>query len=103
MLKWQQIIDTAVCFYPTVLKGCWGIVFTHGVQMGGWAGGRWEKVCPGCISETVRCRKLILGRILVRGCRCATSWCDLDLTFDLAVVTLIYKILSGLYLGNCKV
>ena len=36
-------------------------------------------------------------------CRCATSWSDLDLTFDLAVVTLTYKILSGLYLGNCKV
>ena len=46
--------------YPTALKGCRGIVFTHGVRMGGWAGGR--KVCPGCISETVRCRKLILGR-----------------------------------------
>ena len=28
---------------------------------------------------------------------------DLDLTFDLAVVTLIFKILSGLYLGSCKV
>ena len=63
-----------------------------------------EKVCPACISETIRFRKLTLGRdILVRGCRCATSWCDLDLTFDLAIVTLIYKILSGLYLGNCKV
>ena len=37
------------------------------------------------------------------GCRCATSWCDLDLTFDLFVVTLTYKILSGLYRGNCKV
>ena len=49
-------------FYPTALKGCRGIVFTHGVQMGWWAGGRCEKVCPGCISETVRCRKLILGR-----------------------------------------
>ena len=24
--------------------------------------GQREKVCPGCISETVRCRKLILGR-----------------------------------------
>ena len=35
------------------------IVLTHGVQMGGWAAG---KVCPGCISEIVRCRKLILGR-----------------------------------------
>ena len=31
------------------------------------------------------------------------SWSDLDLTFDLAVVTSAYKILSGLYLGNCKV
>ena len=43
---------------------------------------------------------------LVRRCMCATSWCDLDLTFDLAVVTsltLTYKILSGLYLENRKV
>ena len=40
---------------------------------------------------------------LVRMCRCATSWSDRDLTFDLAVVTLSLKILSGLYLGNCKV
>ena len=29
------------------------------------------------------------------------SWFDLDLTFDLTVVTLTYKILSGLYLRNC--
>ena len=33
----------------------------------------------------------------------ALSWCDLDLTFDFAIVTLTYKILSGLYLRNCKV
>ena len=26
-------------FYPTALKGCWGIVFTHGVRMGGRAAG----------------------------------------------------------------
>ena len=26
------------------------------------------------------------------------SWCDLDLTFDFVVVTLTYKILSGLYI-----
>ena len=32
------------------------------------------------------------------GSRCATLWCDLDLTFDLAVVTLTFKILSGQYL-----
>ena len=49
-------------------------------------------------------RKLILGRdIGVRGCRCATSRCDLDLTFDLAIMTLTYKIFSWLYLGNRKV
>ena len=30
-------------------------------------------------------------------------WSDLDLTFDLAVVTLSLKILSGLYLGNSEV
>ena len=40
---------------------------------------------------------------LVRWCRCATSWSDLDLTFDLAVVTLSLKVFSGLYLGNRKV
>ena len=44
-----------------------------------------------------------LAGTLVRSCRCATSWSDLDLTFDLAVVTLTYKTLSGLYLSNCKV
>ena len=54
-----------VIFYPTALKGCRGFVFTHGVQMGA----RQKKVCPGCISETVRYRKFIHGR----GCRCATS------------------------------
>ena len=41
--------------------------------------------------------------ILLRGCRCAASWSDLDLTFDLAVVTLTYKMLSGIYLRNRKV
>ena len=40
---------------------------------------------------------------LVRRCRCATSWSDLDLTFNLAIVTLSLKFLSGLYLGNRKV
>ena len=40
---------------------------------------------------------------LVGGCRCATLWCDIDLIFDLAVVTLTYNILSGLFLGNRKV
>ena len=36
-------------------------------------------------------------------CRCATSWCNLDLTFDLAIVTLTYKTLSGVYFGNRRV
>ena len=46
-------------------------------------GGRQEKACLGCISETITCRKLILGWDIGWGCRCATSWCDLDLTFYL--------------------
>ena len=33
---------------------------------------------------------------VVRGCRCAASWCDLDFTFDLAVMTVTYKTLSRL-------
>ena len=83
----------SIFFYPTALKGCRGIVFTHGVRVGG----RWEKfVWP--VSQ-----KLYLVGTLVRGCMCATSWRDLDLTFDLAAVTLSLKILSGLYLGNRKV
>ena len=49
-------------FYPTALKCCRGIVFTHGVWMGSLAGGLREKICPGCTSETITCRKLILGR-----------------------------------------
>ena len=35
-------------------------------------------------------------------CRCKTSWCDLDLTFDLAIVTLTYNALSGLYLETIR-
>ena len=61
-LQTNAVALVKFCCYPTPLKGCRGIVFTHGVWMGGRAGGRREKVCPACISETVRCRKLILGR-----------------------------------------
>ena len=42
-------------FYLTALKGCRGIVFTHGVWMGGQVAGR-------CMSETIRCTKLMHGR-----------------------------------------
>ena len=59
---YSLILQVIQFFYPTALKGCRGIVFTDGVRMGRQAGGQREKVCPGCISETVRCRKLILGR-----------------------------------------
>ena len=64
--------------------------------MGSWR----KKVCPGCISETVRCRKFTLVRDIGVGCGgvCAMSWFDLNLTFNLAAVTLSLKILSGLYL-----
>ena len=34
---------------------------------------------------------------LVQGCRCAVSWCELDLTFDLVVVTLSKKKLFSFY------
>ena len=73
--------------------------------MGRWAGVRVSsrKSLSGCISKTVRFRKLIQIGTLVRRFRCAASWCDLDLTFDLAVVTLTYEILSGFYLGFHKV
>ena len=88
-------------FYLTALKGCRGIVLTHGDPVG--QAGVGEKGCPGCVSETVSCRMLILGRDIAWGCRCATSWCDLDLIFDLAVVTLTYNVLSWPYLSNRKV
>ena len=31
------------------IKGCWGIVYTHGVWMGGWAGG--GKKFVGAVSQ----------------------------------------------------
>ena len=33
---------------------------------------------------------------------CAMSWCDFDFTFDLAVVTMTFKILSGPYLETVR-
>ena len=46
-------------FTPQPLRAD-GVLFSPMVS--GWVGGRREIVCPGCISETVRCRKFILGR-----------------------------------------
>ena len=62
-LKYLLYITAWQYYYPIALKGCRDIVFTHGVRMGGPAG----KVCLGCISETVRCRKLILGGNIGQG------------------------------------
>ena len=62
--------------------------------------GRHQKslVKPDFRINEVRISEIVLYLVgtLVRGSRCATSWCDLDLNFDLAIVTLTYKILSGL-------
>ena len=49
MLKYGGL--SGYCFHPWCPDG----------QAVEWAGGG-KKVCPACISETVRCRKLILGR-----------------------------------------
>ena len=57
----------------------------------------------GCISETMRCRKLKLAKDIGWAYGCTASWCDLDLTFDLAILTLNLIILSELYLGNHEV
>ena len=67
--------------YPTAFKGYAGIVFTHGVRMGGrvraggrvrmgghvWAGGQWKEACLGCISVTLMCKMLILHRDIGSG------------------------------------
>ena len=51
----------ATLFTPQPLRAV-GVLFSPMVSgwAGGWAGDG-KRVCPGCISETVRCRKLILG------------------------------------------
>ena len=68
--------------------------------MSGW---QQEKVCLGCISRTLKCRKLKPCRDIGWGYRFVLSWCDFDFTFDLAVVTLIFNILSRLHIRNHKV
>ena len=50
-------------FTPQPLRAV-GVLFSPMVSrwVGGRAGGRREEVCPACISESIRSRKLILGR-----------------------------------------
>ena len=75
----------------------------YSVRMGMWPGGRSEgKSLSELYLRNLKCKMLKLGRDIGWGCRCAAS-CDLDLTFDLAVVRLSLKILSGLYFRNYKV
>ena len=52
-----------IIFTPQPLRA-FGVLFSPMVSgwAGVWVGRRREIVCPGCISETVRCGKLILGR-----------------------------------------
>ena len=50
---------SVILFLPHILYGLSGYCF-HPWRPDGWAGGR--KIGPDCISETVRCRKLMLGR-----------------------------------------
>ena len=49
-----------IVVFTTALKGCWGIVFTHGVRMGGAGvreGGR-ATGCPGLSGLYLRNRKV---------------------------------------------
>ena len=56
----MQYVHLYVLFFAPQPIRTVGVLFSPIVS--GWAGGRREKVCPGCISKSVRCRKLILGR-----------------------------------------
>ena len=58
-----EIIQKWISFFTPALKDCQDTVFTF-FTVSRWEGrrsGGGKKVCSGCISETVRCRKLILG------------------------------------------
>ena len=102
-LKNSLIKSDIIVFIPQPLRAA-GLLLSPIVSgLAGRQAGGGEKFVQGCVSETVRCRKLILDRDIGWVCRCATSWYDLDLAFDLAVVTLKFKFLSRLYLRNRKV
>ena len=47
-----------------------------------------RKSFPCCNSETMRYKKMILGRNMEWGCKCLVPWCDIDITFDLEDVPL---------------
>ena len=58
------ITPNITCIHPFLNSTFYtfSILCFHPWCLDGRVGGRREKVCPGCISETVMCRKLILGR-----------------------------------------
>ena len=60
-----------------------------------------EKICPGCISETVTCTKLILGRDgvgVARGVGMQRHGCSCDLEFE-NLVQLISQLILGSDIG----
>ena len=58
MIKyWNNLM--LLVFTPQCTRAV-GVLFS--LMVSRWVGRRQEEVCPDCISETVRCRKLILGR-----------------------------------------
>ena len=63
----------------------------------------YEKSCPGSFSETVTYKMLLLDRDIGWSCRYALTRCELDLTFDLAIMTFNLKILSTPNLAKHKV
>ena len=82
----------AISRYPTAVKGCAGFVFTHGIVMGSSSDAARRSLSGMYLGNR---EVLITGRDI----RCATSWYNLDFTFDLAVMTVV----TGLYLRNRKV
>ena len=65
--------------------------------------GGWKKFVRAVSQKPYGVGSSYLLGTLVRECRCATPWSDIDLTSDLAAVTLSLKILYGCHLGNREV
>ena len=64
------------------------------IVSGYWSGRQRELSCLDCISETIRCRLLILGTLVGGGGVGVQRYGDLDLTIDFVEVTLTFNILS---------
>ena len=64
---------------------------------------QWKKAWPSCTSKTVRCKMWILGRDIGWQVWVCNIMVELDLTFDLPVVSLTLKICFELYLRSHNV